>query len=75
MARATMAVMAAAADGDLTGNWSWTMWLLIPLALLLAFVTARCAGPTGDPPRSTTSSRGVSAYLDQQLAQRRVDDA
>ena len=41
-----------AASGDLTGNWSWTVWLLIPVVLLLAYVTARCVGPLGDPPRA-----------------------
>jgi len=56
--------MVLAAPGDLSGNWSWTVWLLIPLALVLAYVTARCVGPGGDPPPTTRSSRGVSHYLD-----------
>jgi membrane protein implicated in regulation of membrane protease activity len=59
-----------ASVGDLTGNWSWTVWLLIPLALVLAYVTARCVGPIGDPPRSRSASRGVSHYLDNRLAQK-----
>ncbi len=46
---------ALATAGDLTGNWSWTVWLLIPTVVLLAYVTARCVGPDGDPPRSRTS--------------------
>ena len=29
-----------AATSDLTGNWSWTVWLLIPAVLLLAYVPA-----------------------------------
>ncbi len=59
--RSILAVTAAA--GDLTGNWSWTVWLLIPLVLILAFVTARCVGPLGEPPRQHSGERGVSNYL------------
>ena len=59
---------ALAAVGDLTGNWSWTVWLLIPLVLALAYVTARCLGPDGAPARAHSSARGVSRYLDQQVA-------
>jgi membrane protein implicated in regulation of membrane protease activity len=51
------------AVGDLTGNWSWTVWLLIPLVLVLAYITARSLGPQGEPPPTENSSRGVSAYL------------
>ena len=47
--RAIATVLAASAD--LSGDWSWTVWLLIPLVLVLAYVTARCVGPSGDPPR------------------------
>ena len=61
---------ALAASGDLTGNWSWTVWLLIPVVLLLAYVTARCVGPLGDPPRSRTASRGVSHYLDGSISRK-----
>jgi membrane protein implicated in regulation of membrane protease activity len=57
------ASMVLAAAGDLTGNWSWTVWLLIPLVAVLAVVTARAVGPRGDPPRTQTASRGVSAHL------------
>ena len=59
---------ALAAAGDLTGNWSWTVWLLIPLVLVLAYVTARCLGPDGTPPRTSSSARGVSGYLDRQVS-------
>jgi membrane protein implicated in regulation of membrane protease activity len=59
-----------AASADLSGNWSWTVWLLIPLVLLLAYVTARCVGPLGDPPRSRSASRGVSHYLDNTISQK-----
>ena len=61
---------ALAAAGDLTGNWSWTVWLLIPLVLVLAFVTACCVGPLGDPPRSRNASRGVSHYLDESISRK-----
>jgi hypothetical protein len=66
MAHSCFAALAAA--GDLTGNWSWTVWLLIPLALVLAYVTARCLGPDGAPSRAHSSARGVSRYLDQQVS-------
>jgi hypothetical protein len=59
-----------AAAGDLTGNWSWTVWLLIPIVLLLALVTAACVGPLGDPPRSRNASRGVSHYLDDSISRK-----
>ncbi len=53
-------VAAAAESDDLAGNWDWTVWLLIPLVLVLAYVTARSVGPQGDPPRSG-AARAVSA--------------
>jgi hypothetical protein len=62
----SVAVIAAA--GDLTGNWSWTVWLLIPLVLVLAYLTARCLGPDGAPDRTGSSARGVSGYLDRQVS-------
>ena len=65
MAEASFSSVVAA--GDLTGDWSWTVWLLIPLVLLLAYVTARCVGPDGDPPRARASRHGVSQYLDRHL--------
>ena len=67
MAERAMA-MVLAAPVDLTGNWSWTVWLLIPLVLVLAYVTARCVGPSGDPPRPADRSRGVSHYLDATIS-------
>jgi hypothetical protein len=47
-----------AAAGDLTGGWSWTVWLLIPVALVAAYVTARVLGPDGDPPATSDRRRG-----------------
>ena len=58
-----------AAEGDLTGGWSWTVWLLIPLVLVLAYVTARVVGPDGDPPPTTSTERGVSEHLARRAAQ------
>lgn len=52
-----------AAEGDLAGGWSWTVWLLIPVALILAYVTARVVGPDGDSPPSSSTGRGVSEHL------------
>ena len=65
MAEGSFSSLAAA--GDLTGNWSWTVWLLIPVVLLLAYITARCVGRDGDPPRGHASRHGVSQYLDRHL--------
>ncbi len=57
-----MVTTLVAAAGDLVGDWSWTVWLLIPLVLVLAVVTALVVGPLGEPPRRT-GGRGVSNYL------------
>ncbi len=48
----------------LVGNWSWTVWLLIPLALFLAALTALAVGPRGDPPAAGRSGRGVGRPLE-----------
>ena len=37
----------ATATGDLVGDWSWTVWLLIPPALVLALITATLSGALG----------------------------
>jgi hypothetical protein len=58
-----------AVEGDLTGGWSWTVWLLIPVALVLAYVTARVVGPDGDPPPSSSTGRGVSEHLARRASQ------
>jgi hypothetical protein len=58
-----------AAEGDLTGGWSWTVWLLIPVVLVLAYVTARVVGPDGDPPPTTSRGRGVAEHLARREAQ------
>lgn len=63
----TIATLVAAA-GDLAGDWSWTVWLLIPLALVLALVTALTLGPLGDPERTQGGSRGVSSYLERKAS-------
>ena len=57
-------IATVAAAGDLAGDWSWTVWLLIPLVLVLAYVTALVVGPDGDPPPTTVDrSRGVRSHL------------
>jgi len=61
--------MTVAAAGDLTGGWSWTVWLLIPIVVVLAYVTARIVGPDGDPPPSTSTGRGVSDHLARRASQ------
>lgn len=67
MAATSIATMAAV--GDLSGNWSWTVWLLIPAILLLALITALCVGPGGEPPRAERGTRGVSQYLERHALQ------
>ena len=54
-----------AAAGDLVGNWSWTVWLLIPIAVALALVTAMVLGPLGEPGPEVDGERGVSRFLAQ----------
>lgn len=57
--------IAALAAADLVGNWSWTVWLFIPLILALALLTALCLGPAGEPTRSRSETGGVSRYLER----------
>jgi hypothetical protein len=64
-----MVTTLVAAAGDLVGDWSWTVWLLIPLVLVLALVTALVVGPLGEPPRRA-GGRGVSASLERRAAEK-----
>ena len=59
------AAPAAAANnaGDLAGNWSWTVWLLIPVALGLALLTALVLGPLGEPSEAERREGGVTRFL------------
>ncbi len=50
-------------SGDLTGNFSAIVWLLIPLALGLALLTAYVLGPRGTPDPSEHRVGGVSRAL------------
>jgi hypothetical protein len=67
MTAPTIATLVAQ-TGDLAGNWSWTVWLLIPVVLIAAVVTALCLGPGGDPPRAKGATGGVSRYLERTAA-------
>jgi hypothetical protein len=49
--------------GDLTGNFDVVVWLLIPLALLLAVLTAVLLGSRGDPSSTVRRAGGVSRAL------------
>jgi hypothetical protein len=49
--------------GDLIGNWSWTVWLLVPLALGVALVTALALGPLGEPTLDQRRTGGVTRHL------------
>lgn len=55
--------MASMLASELVGNWSWTVWLLGPLAVVLALVTAVAVGARGEPSRAGRGARGVSRYL------------
>lgn len=49
--------------GDLTGNMPWGVWLLIPLALVLALLTSLAMGSRAAPRPSTRRAGGVSRAL------------
>jgi len=51
--------------GDLTGNLPLAVYLLIPLALVLAVVTAIALGSAGDPESTTRRAGGVTRALAQ----------
>jgi hypothetical protein len=55
--------MITANVGDLVGNWSWTVWLLIPVALGLALITALALGPLGEPTAEQRRVGGVTRHL------------
>jgi hypothetical protein len=50
-------------SGDLTGNFSGVVWLLIPLAIGLALLTAYALGSRGAPDPSEHRLGGVSRAL------------
>ena len=56
-----------AAVGDLVGNWSWTVWLLIPLVIILAVITGLSLAPeeSDEPSIGGGAERGVSRFLAQ----------
>ncbi|MGI9053558.1 MAG: hypothetical protein ACR2HQ_13090 [Ilumatobacteraceae bacterium] len=58
-------VFSSATSGvDLAGGWSWTVWLLIPVVLVLAILTARSLGATDDPHEAgARTTGGVSRFL------------
>ncbi len=58
-------VFAASTNGvDLAGGWSWTVWLLIPVVLVLAVLTALSLGSTDDPDETgIRTTGGVSRFL------------
>ena len=67
--------MVLAAPVDLTGDWSWTVWLLIPLVVVLAYVTARCVGPSGDPAADPPILAGCQPLPRHTTPGRTSDDA
>jgi hypothetical protein len=51
--------------GDLTSNLPLAVYLLIPLALVLALLTAVVLGPRGDPAASSRRAGGVTRVLSE----------
>jgi hypothetical protein len=54
--------------GDLVGNLPAVVYLLIPLALGLAFLTALLLGPLGEPEASARRAGGVTRALERRRA-------
>ena len=57
--------LASSSEGDLVGNWSWTVWLLLGVALVLAVITALTLGGRDDHEPPASRGGGVSRYLDE----------
>ena len=55
--------MITTSAAELVGNWSWTVWLLIPLALVLGLLTAIVLGPLGEPTEAERREGGVTRFL------------
>jgi hypothetical protein len=51
--------------GELVGNLPGVVYLLIPLALGLAFLTALVLGPLGEPAASARRAGGVTRALER----------
>jgi hypothetical protein len=63
---ATTAFVAAADPakvGDLTGNLPWGVFLLIPLAIVLAVITSLALGSGAEPPVTPHRTAGVTRAL------------
>lgn len=56
-------------SGDLTGNFSGIVYLLIPLALGLALLTCIALGSVGTPSAAERRAGGVSRALSRRDAQ------
>jgi hypothetical protein len=50
-------------SGDVAGNLPFSIYLLIPLALVLAFVTAIALGERGEPEAEERRAGGISRAL------------
>lgn len=49
--------------GDLVGNLPFAIYLLVPLVLALALLTAVILGPRGEPGQTARRAGGVSRML------------
>ena len=62
----TVVGIAAAASGraaDLTGNWDWPVLLLVPLAFVLALLTALALGRASEAGAARRREGGTSRAL------------
>lgn len=55
--------------GDLVGNWSGALWLLIPLAIVLAAATAFALGPDSAGADAGRRQGGVSRAMARRAAE------
>ena len=71
-----MGIAAATSEraGDLTGNWDWPVLLLVPLALLLAALTALALAGSSDARGARRREGGTSRALARHVDDRPASD-
>lgn len=60
---------AAGSEGDLTGNLPGTVYLLIPLVLVFAVLTALALGDRAEPRASRRRAGGVTRALEHESSE------
>jgi hypothetical protein len=71
-----VSIVAATSEraGDLTGNWDWPVLLLVPLALVLALLTALALGGASDARGARRRQGGTSRALARHADDRPASD-